>query len=265
MISYDELKTKPKEFLSATGLTVAEFEQLLPAFSSAYQARYQADKTVAGLPRQRQAGGGPKGTLPRMEDKLLFILVYQKTYPLQTMLGLHFGLSQPQANAWIHRLTPILQEALAALKLKPAREATTLAEDEAMQELPADLLLDGSERRQQRPQDKTKRDEQYSGKKKAHTDKNLLLVHAQTKKVLYLGPTEPGRRHDKKLADQEGILYPPGTTLGKDSGFQGYEPAGIVTHQPQKSLEVANWPSRMSFSIASFLAVAFASNMSLPG
>jgi len=235
MITYDELKTNSKEFLSATGITVAEFEYLLPAFGSAYQARYRADRTVAGLPRQRQAGGGPKGTLPRMADKLLFILVYQKTYPLQTMMGLHFGLSQPQANAWIHRLTPILQEALAALKLKPAREASALADSEAMQDLPADLLIDGSERRQQRPQDKTEQQEQYSGKKKAHTDKNLLLVHAQTKQVLYLGPTEPGRTHDKKLADQEAITYPPGTTLGKDSGFQGYEPPGIVTHQPKKA------------------------------
>ena len=221
MITYDELKTNPKEFLSATGITVAEFERLLPAFGSAYQARYQADKTVVGL--------------PRMEDKLLFILVYQKTYPLQTMLGLHFGLSQPQANAWIHRLTPILQEALAALKMKPAREAKALAEDEAMPTLPADWLIDGSERPQQRSQDKTKRDEQYSGKKKAHTDKNLLLINAQSKQVLYLGPTAPGKRHDKKLADQEGIAYPPGTTLGKDSGFQGYEPPGIVTHQPKKA------------------------------
>ena len=235
MITYDELKTNSKEFLSATGITVAEFEYLLPAFGSAYQARYRADRTVAGLPRQRQAGGGPKGTLPRMADKLLFILVYQKTYPLQTMMGLHFGLSQPQANAWIHRLMPILQEALAALKLKPAREASALADSEAMQDLPADLLIDGSERRQQRPQEKTKQREQYSGKKKAHTDKNLLLINTQTKQVLYLGPTEPGRTHDKKLADQEAITYPPGTTLGKDSGFQGYEPPGIVTHQPKKA------------------------------
>jgi hypothetical protein len=43
---------------------------------------------------------------------MLFILVYQKTYPLQTMHGLHFGLSQPQAHYWIHHLLPVLQRAL---------------------------------------------------------------------------------------------------------------------------------------------------------
>jgi hypothetical protein len=34
----------------------------------------------------------------QMTDRLLFILVYQKTQALQTMHGLQFGLSQPQAN-----------------------------------------------------------------------------------------------------------------------------------------------------------------------
>lgn len=61
-----------------------------------------------------------------------------------------------------------------------------------------------------------------------------MLVHAQTKRVLYLSRTEPGKTHDKKLADVEQLAYPSGATLGKDSGFQGYEPPGIVTYQPKK-------------------------------
>ena len=211
-----------------------EFEKLLPVFSEAYQAQYGADKTVEGKPRQRQAGGGAKGKLSRMADKLLFILVYEKTYPLQTMQGLHFDLSQGQANMWIHRLLPIVQEALAVLGMKPARDASTWADSEALKELPADFLIDGTERRHQRPQDQQQQVEDYSGKKKAHTDKNLLIVHGQTDQVLYLGPTEPGKTHDKKLADQAQIEYPAGASLGKDSGFQGYEPPGVVTYQPKK-------------------------------
>lgn len=61
-----------------------------------------------------------------------------------------------------------------------------------------------------------------------------MLVHAQTKRVLYLSRTEPGKIHDKKLADAAPFAYPSGTTLGKDTGFQGYEPPGIVTYQPKK-------------------------------
>ena len=109
---YNELKNKPREFLAATGLKLDEFEQLLPTFQTAYGKKYPPHLTQAGKTRQRQIGGGATGALPKIEDKLFFILVYQKTNPLQTMHGLHFGLSQPQTNDWIHRLLPVLQQAL---------------------------------------------------------------------------------------------------------------------------------------------------------
>ena len=75
----------------------------------------------------------------------------------------------------------------------------------------------------------------YSGKKKAHSDKNVLIVQTRTKRVGYLSPTYSGKTHDKKLADAERIRYPPRSTLRKDTGFQGYEPAQTETHQPKKS------------------------------
>ncbi len=55
-----------------------------------------------------------------------------------------------------------------------------------------------------------------------------------TSKVVYLGPTEAGTKHDKKAADDAAIAYPPNTILDKDTGFQGYEPEGVLTRQPQK-------------------------------
>ena len=87
MLTYTALQDRPREFLAATGLTHAECAHLLPAFATAYALLYPPEKTVEGKPRQRRAGGGAPGTLPQMEDKLLFILVFQKTTPLQTMHG----------------------------------------------------------------------------------------------------------------------------------------------------------------------------------
>ena len=146
------------------------------AFTAAYGTLSSADQTTEGKPRQRRSGGGTKGTLHGMEDKLLFILVYHKTYPLQTMQGLHFGLSQPQANYWIHHLLPVLQRALSDLQLTPERQASAVANSALVQEGAPDLLLDGTKRRRQRPQEAAQQRAHYSGKKKAHTDKNLLQV-----------------------------------------------------------------------------------------
>ena len=238
MIKYNELKEQPKRFLAATGLRVDEFQLLLPVFKNKLTVLYPPELTKRGKPRQRRVGAGPKGNLRADEDKLLFILIYEKTYPIQEMLGLQFGISQPQANYWVHLLLPILRQALAEMGLTPERDGEAVAENPLVSEAEPDFLIDGTERRRQRPKDSKKQREYYSGKKKAHTDKNVLLTSSHTKKVLYLSPTVAGKTHDKKVADEHPIAYPRCSTLGKDTGFQGYEPQGVITFQPKKSPKV---------------------------
>jgi hypothetical protein len=165
----------------------------------------------------------------------LSILVYQKTHPLQTAHALQFGMSQPQANYWIHHLLPTLQDALGALGMKPERDASHVAHHPLVLEGGPDLAIDGTERRRQRPTDALTQKAHYSGKKKTHTDKNLLLVNENTGKVVYLSPTGAGRTHDKKMADEAALAYPTNATLDKDTGFQGYEPEGVLTRQPKKN------------------------------
>ena len=235
MLSYDKLKDKPREFLAATGLTLAEFESLLPVFQTAYERTYPPHRTYEGQARQRSAGGGAKGTLPSFADKLLFILVYQKTNPLQVMHGLQCALSQSQTNYWSHRLLPVLQHALREMGHAPEREAQRVETSALALAGAPNLAVDGTERRRQRPRDALKQKAHYSGKKKTHTDKNILLINEHTSKVVYLGPTLPGKTHDKKAVEEAPVSYRTNTTLDKDSGFQGYEPGGVLTTQPKKS------------------------------
>jgi Helix-turn-helix of DDE superfamily endonuclease/DDE superfamily endonuclease len=235
MLHYHQLKARPHELLAATGLTAAEFEQLLAAFETAYATQYPPERTLEGKGRQRQAGAGAKGQLKSLADKLLFVLVYHKTNPLQTLHGLQFGLSQAQANYWIHHLLPVLQQALRDLGAVPERTASQVAVSALAHEGGTNLGIDGTERPRQRPQAKTQQKAHYSGKKKTHTDKNILLVNEQSRKVVYLSATVAGKTHDKKAADEAEIAYPRGATLTKDTGFQGYEPHGVLTAQPKKS------------------------------
>lgn len=237
MIKYLELKEKPREFLVATGLRVDEFECLLPTFEKCYQASLPTKPKPTKKKKQRQAGGGRKSNLGSSSDKLLFILVYQKTFQLQTMHGLQFGLSQGRVNYWIHRLLPVLQKTLRDLGMKPEREGKNVAETIEASEGGANLSLDASERELQRPVKREKQRAKYSGKKKTHTDKNLLLVNENTKKVVSLSPTVEGQKHDKKLADESHIKYPKNASLTKDTGFQGYEPEGVLSQQPKKKCE----------------------------
>lgn len=235
MLDYTQLKRDRGKFLALTGLTLREFQALLPAFEKAYWTQHPPEKTVTGRKRKRRRGGGRQGVLKPVEQKLLFILVYQKTYPLQVILGELFGLSQSGANQWIHRLLPVLLEALTALGVKPERDGQQFAAAERRTGERPDYIIDGTERRRQRPNNPEKQALHYSGKKKAHSDKNVVLVHTRSTRVAYLGPTCPGKTHDKKAADQERITYPHRTVLRKDTGFQGYEPPVQESLQPKKS------------------------------
>jgi len=171
-------------------------------FQTAYERTYPPHRTYEGQARQRSAGGGAQGTLPSFADKLLFILVYQKTNPLQVMHGLPFALSQSPTNDWMHRLLPVLQHALREMGHAPEREAQR-GETSALALAGApNLAVDGTERRRQRPRDALKQKAHYSGKKKTHTDKNILLINEHTSQVVSLGPTRPGKTHDKKAVEE---------------------------------------------------------------
>ena len=240
MLTYEEVKTNPRKFLSLTSLTPDEFEDLLPAFEKAYLKKYPASKTMTGKARKRKAGAGRKGSLASIEQKLLFGLVYQKGYPLQSILGELFGMGQGRANTWIHRLLPILKQALDDLGVLPERDPKKFRTKEKNRKDAADSIIDGTERRRQRPKQAEKQALHYSGKKKIHSDKNVVIATARRKRVSYLSQTYPGKMHDKKVADTENISYPNHIALHKDTGFQGYEPKVRKLYQPKKSLASRN-------------------------
>jgi hypothetical protein len=100
--------------------------------------------------------------LPRIEDKLLFILHYLKTNNRQVVQGALFGISQPKANLWLHCLHPILNQTLAELGELPVRQMEQLvfAENEATL-----YFHDGTERPIPPPRAPDQQRLYYSGKK----------------------------------------------------------------------------------------------------
>src|SRR5215813_3032020 len=127
-LRFTELQSRPMEFLDFTSLTLAEFQQLVPPFETAFHARMAAWR-MDGKPRTvRRFTVYKNCPLPTPEDRLLFILVYLKTYALQVVHGRVFGMVQGKANQWIHVLLPALLAALRALGDAPARSLTALAQ-----------------------------------------------------------------------------------------------------------------------------------------
>jgi len=145
-------------------------------------------------------------------------------------------MGQAQANEWIHILLPMLKQALDDLGVQPERDPKKFRTKEKDRPDALEAAIDGTERRRQRPKDAEKQALHYSGKRKSHTDKNVIIATIKNNRVSFLSETYPGKTHDKKVADQENIVYPNQMRLHKDTGFQGYEPAVQKTYQPKKSL-----------------------------
>jgi len=229
---------RPKKYriLDLTSLTVEEFELLVPAFETAFLAHMQ-QWTLEGKPRTgRRYSQYANCPLPSPQDRLLFILTYLKQAATQAFHGAAFGMGQSKANQWIQALLPALHAALASLGDLPSRNLTDLRQRLAdlSQETDArPFLHDGTERIIPRPEDPDEQTWCYSGKKKRHTVKNVLLLNAALI-ILFLSDTYEGSVHDKPIADATPYPLPEGSELIDDLGFVGYVLPGVQHTRPIK-------------------------------
>jgi hypothetical protein len=257
-VRFADLQSRSTEFLDFTSLTLDEFQQLVPPFEAAFQAHMAAWR-LDGKPRTaRQFSVYKNCPLPTPEDRLFFLLTYLKTYSLQVVQGRLFGMGQSKANQWIHVLLPVLLVALRTLGDAPARSLTALAQRLGVTEADAATVVtplaeelapmarrtsrhagvppfahDGTERRIVRPQDPAEQTGCYSGKKKDHTIKNVLLVNALLI-ILFLSDTYGGRVHDKPIADATPYPLPAGSRLLQDLGFLAFTLPQVEILMPTK-------------------------------
>ena len=81
-VRFTDIQTRPTEGLDFTSLTVEEFRVLVPPFDAVFQAHLAAWR-LYGRPRiARRYTTSKNWPLPTPADRLLFVLVYPKTYPL---------------------------------------------------------------------------------------------------------------------------------------------------------------------------------------
>src|SRR5919198_2468266 len=127
-LRFTDIQPRSTEVLDLTSLTVEEFQHLVLPFEAAFQA-HMAGWRLDGQPRTaRRYATYQNCPLPTPEDRLLFVLVYLKTYPLQVVQGRLFGMGQSKAHQWIHVLLVILRATLRTLGDAPTRSLTALAQ-----------------------------------------------------------------------------------------------------------------------------------------
>jgi hypothetical protein len=140
-LRFADLQTRPTEVLDVTSLTLDEFQPFVPPFEAAFQAP-MADWRLDGRPRTaRRYTTYQHCPLPTPADRLLFILVYLKTYPVPVVQGRLFGMSQSKAHQWMHVLLVVLRTTLRTLGEAPTRSVQDLAKRLGVAEADAAALV----------------------------------------------------------------------------------------------------------------------------
>ena len=218
MIDINRAMKSRRLMRSLTGLDKKKFNNLLKDFTRVYKKQ----KMRVRVNRQRADGGGRKHTLMQTKELLFFILFYMKVYPTFDLAGFIFNVDKSQTNRWVHKLLPILEEALRQKVLLPKRKIKDA--DEFISHFPGvkDLFIDVTERPVQRKKRDKHQKREYSGKKKRHTRQSTVAVD-ENKNILYVYKVRPGKQHDKKIFEKSDLPYviPKGVTLWVDLGYQG--------------------------------------------
>jgi len=224
IISYAELKKKPRILKGFAGVTAQEFEELEAKAEPVW--REQEYKRLDRPDRKRAMGGGQSQTLP-FREQLLMTLVWLRLYLILEALGYLFGVDKSTASRYTNAVLPVLRQVGEATLgwPEPPKRGQGKRLEQVWQEQP-DLLayVDATEQRIRRSSHKEQQKEDYSGKKRYHTRKTQFIVN-EDGIVRDLSQSTPGSKHDRKHFSDSGAAakIPQETTVAGDLGYQGIQ------------------------------------------
>src|SRR5262249_3137973 len=252
-VQFTDVQDRPMEFLDLTSLTLEEFQQLVPPFEAAFQAHRAAWRLDGKPPHRPPVSRVQK--LPAADTRGPTVVYSGLCEDVQPPGGarapVRHGAEQSQsvdpraparaahgpAHPW--RCPPPFSHGpdppprgLGGRRSSRRRPTCRRARPQPRSRLPP-FAHDGTERRIVRPQDAAEQKACYSGKKKDHTVKNVLLVNALLI-ILSLSDTYGGRTHDKPIADATPYPLPAGSWLLQDLGFLAFTLPQVVILMPTK-------------------------------
>jgi hypothetical protein len=202
---------------AVTGMPMKQFKSLCERFKINLDSHYRKERHI-------RPGLGRKGILKSPEEKLFYILLYFKVYPTFDMASILFSADRSSCCRWAHWYAKALEETLGKALVLPVRQADDLKKLlKAMPEL-KEVFIDGTDRPVRRPAEPSRQTNHYSGKKKRHSVKNIVVT-TKKKRVIMLSKTVPGSVHDyTAFKDSKiGNALPGDIPSLMDTGFLGIQ------------------------------------------
>lgn len=208
-IRYTKIVNYPRVFCRLFGVSPVEFNEIYLKVYPLWQEKV--------LGHYKRPG---RNFVLSLEDMILMLLLYYRTYSTQIFIGFLFGIDDSRVCRLIQRLEPILAKVMAIPKEKYLSQKEVAA-----------TLVDATEQPIERPKKGQK--PYYSGKKKRHTLKTEIRTTLKGR-ITHVSKSRPGSVHDFKLHKQEPPLHPKSRAFA-DSGYQGLDKRHKKTELPYKA------------------------------
>lgn len=206
-LTYQALAGKPQIFLRLTGVSIHDFQEVIKKVGTEWEQKILLKKKCDGRTSK----------LKTLEDKVLALLMYYRTYMTHEFIGYLVGLHNSNICRLFRELEPIL-----------ARKITIKKDRSLTAEKILEIIADVTEQPTQRPIKKQKR--YYSGKKKRHAVKTEIVIK-DSGQILAVSRMSPGRRHDFRMR-KEGKPLPGFSNKYVDSGYQGLQKIALNVTLP---------------------------------
>lgn len=208
-------------FKSFTGLELAEFDSIYKEIESRY-SQYEL-KRLSKRKRTRKVGAGNHFKLT-VRDRFLMLLMYYRLYITHTLSGFLFDLDQSNVYRDIRHIEPLVKRCIPL----PERLYNIIRRLRTVEEVKKyfpefKAFIDVTEQEIQRPKDKNKERNYYSGKKKKHTVKTQYMVNKEGKILHKSRQHKKGRQHDYTVYKDEQPQTPSQVENVLDLGYLGCE------------------------------------------
>ena len=229
-----ELPTTPREWQAVIGLDHQSFVKLTHLADTFYREN-------RGCSYSEMLADNAKGHLARfkeLDDLIFFVLMMLKSGITFDLLGYIANIDQSNAHKKFKLGLEILNGTLKQSNYTPYRDFDEVSDLHRLIQPGQTIILDGTEQRVQRPSDQNVQREFYSGKKKGHTVKSLIMSTSD-RYVHYISYCWVGRSHDFTVLKEEfpaadGWFDPYVVRL--DLGYHGFanEYPNVKTFIPDK-------------------------------
>ncbi|MBH8564964.1 transposase family protein [Nostoc sp. CENA67] len=226
---FDYIEKYPLRTKQILGVSYEQLQSLLKCALKRHQdikAKQESHKI-----RINAAGGGRPEKLST-EEQVCLCLFYLRQMPTFQVLGMLFGISKTEANDTFHNWIPILRDILPASLLEQVsnNESDFLFVQEVLTNFR--LLVDSLEQPIYRDSDQKEQQKYFSGKKRQHTLKSLMIGIPEGKDIVEVEVGVPGPTADINLFRKSQEQFDKSQLFSGDKGFQGGE--NITTPHKRK-------------------------------